>query len=163
MQIPVPFAEARAVVPPEWIDYNGHLNVGYYHVAFDRAADVFLEFLGFTRDYRERTRATTFALESHLAFLREVRQGDALRFEARLLDFDARRVHFYQEMFHADQGYLAASHESLSMQVSLVTRRSETMGDALRERLGAICAAHAQLVRPWPIGHAIALRAPPRR
>lgn len=92
--IPIPFAQARALVLPAWIDYNGHMNVGYYHVAFDGAAEAFFEFLGFTPTYRERRQATTFALESHLNFLREVREGDRLRFEARLIDFDAKRVHF---------------------------------------------------------------------
>jgi acyl-CoA thioester hydrolase len=162
-RIPAPFSRARAIVRPEWIDYNGHMNVGYYHVAFDQAADVFLEFLGFTRSHREAHRVTTFALESHLAFLREVREGDRLRFEARLLDFDAKRVHFYQEMYHADQGYLAASCESLSVQVSLITRRSAPLDESLRARLAGIRAAHAGLERPWQIGHVISLRAPPSR
>ena len=26
-------------VPPEWIDYNGHMNVAYYTMAFDNALD----------------------------------------------------------------------------------------------------------------------------
>ena len=160
--LPVPFAEARAVVLPAWIDYNGHMNVGYYHVAFDIAADAFFEFLGFTPEYRERKQATTFALEAHLNFLREVREGDRLRFEARLLDFDAKRLHYYQEMFHEGEGYLAASHESLSMQVSLATRRTEPMGDALQERLRAILKAHSTLGRPWQVGHAISARPPAR-
>ena len=29
----------RATVLPEWIDWNGHMNVGYYVVAFDKATD----------------------------------------------------------------------------------------------------------------------------
>jgi acyl-CoA thioester hydrolase len=47
MDIPAPYAAARDVVRPEWIDYNGHMNVGYYHVAFDIAAELpELRFLG---------------------------------------------------------------------------------------------------------------------
>lgn len=65
-------------------------------------------------------------------------------------------------MFHADEGYLAASCESLSVQVSLATRRTEAMSDALRERLAAIRAAHAALERPWQIGHAISAHPPAR-
>ena len=44
----VPFARARGVVEPGWIDRNGHMNVGYYHVAFDNAAEPFFEWLGRT-------------------------------------------------------------------------------------------------------------------
>jgi acyl-CoA thioester hydrolase len=157
--LPVPFAAAGVqTVLPEWIDYNGHMNVGYYHVAFDLAAEDFFQFLGFTPQFRQRNGATTFALESHLNFLREVKQGDALRFEARLLDFDAKRVHFYQEMFHAAEGYLAASCESLSAHVDQKARRTAPMPAAILERLAAVKAAHAALPRPWQVGHVISAK-----
>ncbi len=158
MSMPAPFASAGAVVRPEWIDYNGHMNVGYYHVAFDVAADEFFEFLGLTADFRREHRCTTFALESHLNFLREVKEGDPLRFEARLLDHDAKRIHFYQEMFHATEGYLAASCESLSAYVSQDTRRTAPMPDVLAARLTRIEAAHAALARPWQVGHVISAK-----
>ena len=31
-----PFDKHRATVLKEWIDWNGHMNVGYYVVAFDK-------------------------------------------------------------------------------------------------------------------------------
>ena len=155
MQIPAPFDNARDVVRPEWIDYNGHMNVGYYQVVFDLAADAFFDFLGLTQDFRKRHGSTTFALECHANFLREVKQGDPLRFEARLLDFDAKRIHFYQEMFHGTEGYLAASQESLSSHVSMATRRTAPFPEELLGKLAAIKAAHAVLPRPWQVGHGI--------
>lgn len=159
MNIPVPFvAAARIVVRPDWIDYNGHMNVGYYHVAFDIAAEEFFQFLGFTPEFRERHQGTTFALESHLNFLREVKEGDALRFEARLLDLDAKRMHFYQEMFHATEGYFAASCESLSAYVDQAARRTAPIPAELIERLAAVKAAHAALARPWQVGHVISAK-----
>jgi len=160
--IPVPFGEARAVVRPDWIDYNGHMNVGYFSVVFDIAADAFLEYLGFTQSFRNQHGSTTFALEQHLNFLREVNDGDALRFEARLLDFDAKRFHFYQEMFRAGDDRPAASCEGLSAHVSTVTRRTAPMPQALLERLAAIKQAHAVLERPWQIGHVLSVRPPAR-
>jgi acyl-CoA thioester hydrolase len=161
--IPAPFAAARERVRAEWIDHNGHMNVGYYGVVFDIAADPFFEFLGLTQAFRALHRSSTFALESHLNFLREVRENDLLRFEARLIDFDAKRIHFFQEMFHADAGYCAASYESLSVHVSTATRRSAPMPRELEERLAAIKAAHAVLPRPWQLGHAISAKPPPKR
>jgi acyl-CoA thioester hydrolase len=160
--IPIPFAEARAVVRPEWIDYNGHMNVGYFSVVFDVAADAFLEFLGFTQAFRSQYGSTTFALEQHLNFLREVNEGDTLRFEARLLDFDAKRFHFYQEMFRVGDHRPAASCEGLSAHVSTATRRTAPMPQALLERLAAIKQAHAALARPWQIGHVLSVRPPAR-
>ena len=80
---------------------------------------------------------------------------DNARFEARLLDFDAKRIHFYQEMFHGTEGYLAASQESLSSHVSMATRRTAPFPEELLGRLAAIKEAHAVLPRPWQVGHVI--------
>ena len=129
--VPTPFAAATAVVLPQWIDLNGHMNVGYYHVAFDVAAEPFFEFLGFTPEFRKRTGASTFALESHLSFVRELKEGDPIRYEARLLDFDRKRLHFYQEMFHGTEGWLAATYETLSVHVDMTQRRTAPMPEEL--------------------------------
>ena len=158
MGLPAPFASARDVVRPEWIDYNGHMNVGYYHVVFDLATDRFTEFLGLTPEFRQRHGLTTFALEAHLNFLREVKSSDELRFESRLLDFDAKRIHCYHEMFHAGESYLAASMETLSSVVSTATRRTVAMPQELSERMASVKAVHAALPRPWQVGHVISAR-----
>jgi acyl-CoA thioester hydrolase len=158
MEIPAPYAAARDTVRAEWIDYNGHMNVGYYHVVFDIATDRFSEFLGLTPEFRERHGLTTFALEAHLNFLREVKSDDCLRFTSRLLDFDAKRIHCYHEMFHVAGDYLAASMETLSSVVSMATRRTAAMPEELLDRMAAVKAAHAALPRPWQMGLVISAR-----
>ncbi|MNC92002.1 bifunctional 3-hydroxyacyl-CoA dehydrogenase/thioesterase [compost metagenome] len=67
-------------------------------------------------------------------------------------------MHFYQEMFHATAGYLAASCESLSAYVSQTTRRTTPIPAELLGKLGAVKAAHAALPRPWQVGHVISTR-----
>ena len=147
-------------VRPEWIDYNGHMNVGYYHVAFDDASTPFFHWLGLSPEYRSRHQVTTFALETHLNFLREVKLDEPLRFAARLLSYDAKRIHFLMEMFHAEQGFLAATYESLSMHVDMRTRRTAPMGAELLARMEAVMRAHAALPRPWQVGHVIGTPVP---
>ncbi len=159
--IPTPFPSSGLRVLPGWIDYNGHMNVGYYHVAFDMASEAFFEYLGFTPAYRQEFGASTFALESHLNFMSEVKEGDPLRFEARLLDFDHKRLHFYMEMFHADDGYMAASYESVSAHVDMNARRTSPMPEVMQRHLVEVKNAHAALARPWQVGHVISAR-PPR-
>jgi acyl-CoA thioester hydrolase len=155
-----PFEPPGVRVKPEWIDYNGHMNVGYYHVAFDDASTPFFHWLGLSPEYRSHHQVTTFALETHLNFLREVKLGEALRFAARLLSYDAKRIHFLMEMFHAGEGFLAATYESLSMHVDLRTRRTAPMGPELLARLEAVMGAHAVLPRPWQVGHVIGTPVP---
>lgn len=153
--LPTPFAVATAQVQPEWIDRNGHMNVGYYHVAFDRAAVPFFDWLGLTQAFREAHGCSTFALETHLSFLRECREGAGLRFEARLLAFDRKRLHFYQEMFRIDDGARAATYECLSSYIDMSTRRTAAIPDALAARLAQVLKAHKALARPWQVGHRI--------
>jgi acyl-CoA thioester hydrolase len=89
-----------------------------------------------------------------------VKEGDWLQFEARLIDFDAKRIHFYMEMMHADEGFIAASYESLSAFVSMTTRRTAAMPAELLDRMAEVRTAHAVLPRPWQLGHAISVRPP---
>jgi len=157
-KLETPYKQYRTRVKPEWIDYNGHMNVGYYHIAFDTAVEPFFHWLGLTPEYRAANQCSTFAHEAHLNFLKEVNEGDYIRFESRLLDFDHKRIHFYQEMFHQDQGYLAASHESISSYMDMRTRRTAALPKEITQRLDRVKDAHKTLETPWQVGNVIATR-----
>ncbi|MGB1147930.1 MAG: thioesterase family protein, partial [Alphaproteobacteria bacterium] len=58
--------EHRRRVLPEWIDYNGHMNVAYYLVAFDTGFDTFVDTLDFGEAARKATNMTTMTLEGHV-------------------------------------------------------------------------------------------------
>jgi len=159
--IVAPFDAYGARVRPEWIDHNGHMNMGYYLVVFDLASDEFWRWIGLDDAHRRGRRVTTFCLEAHVTYHREVREGDPLRFRTRLLAHDVKRVHFFHEMLHAAQGYLAATNEVLSLHVSLETRRGAPMAPEILERLARIQAAHAGLPRPPQVGRTMGLGAAP--
>ena len=152
-----PFDEYRDVVRPEWIDHNGHMNMGYYLVVFDFATDAFLAWAGLGPEYRRAHQVTTFCLEAHVTYHREAREGDPLRFTTVLLGHDAKRVHYLHAMHHATEGYLVATNELMSLHVSLATRRGAPMAAEALERLGRIQAAHDVLPRPPQAGSRISL------
>jgi len=157
-RVQAPFEAYTDVVKPEWIDDNGHMNMGYYLVVFDIASTPFFHFVGLTPDYRRAQDSTTFAAESHILFQREVREGNRLRFQTRLLDFDAKRLHFAQRMYHADEGYLASSMESMSIHVDRAKRRVAPFTAEIQARLAIIKAAHDKL-EPWPeVGRKVSVR-----
>jgi acyl-CoA thioester hydrolase len=156
-----PFDWYRDVVRPEWIDGNGHMNMGYYVVVFDLATDAWFRYLGLDEGHRSTRQVTTFCLEAHVTYHREVRQGDPLRFSTRLLAWDAKRIHYFHEMYHADAGYLAATNELMSLHVSLATRRGAPMAPEILERLARVQAAHDRLVPPAQVGRRIGLSANP--
>jgi acyl-CoA thioester hydrolase len=152
-----PFDDYRDVVRPEWIDHNGHMNMGYYLVVFDFATDAFLAWAGLDAGHRRRQRVTTFCLEAHVTYHREVVSGDPLRFTTVLLGHDAKRIHYLHAMYHAEQGYLAATNELMSLHVLEATRRGGPMAPGVLARLARIQAAHDALPRPPQAGRRIGL------
>jgi acyl-CoA thioester hydrolase len=140
-----------------WIDYNGHLNMGYYTVLFDRAADEAFEELGFGPAYRAATNHTTFSAEFHIRYLREIKPGDRVRASFQLIDWDAKRFHAFQQMYHED-GWLAATGEGLTLHVDLSGPRVVPMPEAIRARVETMGQAHAALPRPEGFGSTIGIR-----
>ncbi len=145
-------------VEPQWIDYNGHLNMAYYNLIFDQCTDALLAELGLGLGYVESQRASVFTLNAHIAYLRELGEGDPVRVTFRILDHDAKRLHGFQEMFHAEKGFLAATSETMSMHVDSVARKSAPFPAHALERIAAMQKAAGN--RPWPkgAGHVIAIR-----
>jgi acyl-CoA thioester hydrolase len=158
LDLSAPLDRHRAVVRPEWIDGNGHMNVGYYVVAFDHATDTFCEQLGVAWSYVEAKRGMVFILEAHVTYDRELHAGDKLRVTTQILDHDDKRVQFFHTMYHGAAGWLAATNELLMMHIDYATRRAAPWPAETMRRLEAMAAAHAALPRPDRAGRTIALR-----
>lgn len=159
MATPEPLRVHREAVRPEWIDYNGHMNVAYYVLAFDHATDAMYDRLGLDRAYRERTNCSTFAVEMNVSYVREVHEGDALSFATWIVGVDDKRLHYYHEMYHADEGWLAATCELLSLHIDMARRRTVPFPEDIRAGLEAVRAEHAKLPRPERIGRTFGVRA----
>lgn len=146
-------------VLPEWIDYNGHMNVAYYTLAFDKAIDAFLEReLGIGETFVAATATGPYALQSHYAYAAELLEGEPFSVTLRLLDHDAKRMHLFCQMEKPDGGALIASVETLVMNVDHVSKKGTPYPDWLHPRLTAMKAAHDQLPRPAQIGAALGIR-----
>ena len=92
MTIPAPFSEYRETVDPGTCDYNGHMNIAFYIMAFDLAFDELYKVLGLDPATVEKTGITTFSVEKHITYQQEVHKGDRLRIVTQLLGFDAKRA-----------------------------------------------------------------------
>ncbi len=62
----------------DWIDYNGHMTVAYYVLAFDYSSDALMDYLGLDSDYREHTQNSAFVLEGHITYEQELVQDDPI-------------------------------------------------------------------------------------
>ena len=157
--IPAPFESVGIRVLPEWIDANGHMNIAYYIAAFDRAFDQVYDQFGFTRAMMRERNASSFTSELHVTYQRELMQGDPLRVTTQLLGFDPKRLHFIQCMYHATDGYLAATMEWLLLHVDMTARRVATMPESLQQHLARVLEAHRQVAVPPEVGRKISLDA----
>ena len=137
-RIQAPFETDRVVVRPDWIDYNGHMNVAYYIKAFDLALDELYVVMGGDGEAVRRSGVSTFTAEMHITYQREVKEGDRLRITTQLIDFDPKRMHFVQCMYHAEKGFLAATDEWLILCVDLNQRKAIAFPEPLRNFLAAI-------------------------
>src|SRR5262249_12619656 len=79
MSFPTPYERFEGEVLPEWIDYNGHMNLAYYTVLFDQATDILFDELGLGLDYRRTTQLGTFVAETHNRYERELLVGARVR------------------------------------------------------------------------------------
>src|SRR3954468_1885890 len=92
-----PFVPSGMRVDPDWIDYNGHLNMAYYNVLFDRAVDEAFELLGCGLGYLKHHNHSTFTAEVHVRYLRELHSGDPVKVAFQLLDYDEKRMHYFEQ------------------------------------------------------------------
>lgn len=152
-----PFVGAIKTVEPGWIDYNGHFNMAYYAVLFDRTADEAFALVGLGPDYVRTHKASYFTLEAHLSYARELGEGDPVRVTVQLLDYDAKRFHFIQEMFHAEENWLSATMEAVCAHVDMTNRRSTPFPPEMLERFAAMRAAHRGLPIPPQAGRRIGM------
>src|SRR5580704_4482436 len=130
-----PIIEYEDVVRPEWIDSNGHMNLAYYVVVFDLATDKLYAALGIGDAYRDATGNSTFTAETHTLYEREVRLGERVRVVPHLLGVDAKRLHYFHEMFHAEQGHRVAAQELIGLHIDLRIRRVAPFPPDLLARL----------------------------
>ena len=152
-----PIVCPELVVQPEWIDYNGHMNMAYYSLVFDKSLDHVFARIGLDEGYLHESQGSSFTLEVHVTYLREVKLGDPLRVTFQLLDVDSKRMHYFEQMYHAREGYLAATSEQISLHVDMNTRRAAPYPASIQTQLDALLVAHQQLPIPAQAGHRIGI------
>ncbi|RMF09165.1 MAG: hypothetical protein D6763_08315 [Alphaproteobacteria bacterium] len=158
---PRPVTLYETAVDAEWVDFNGHMNVAYYAILFDRALDNFLDVVGLGHEYTRREGSSMFVVESHFTYQKEVLSGDPVAVRLQLLDRDRKRIHCFMELYQVRDGFLAATSEQIAVHVDLSARKSTSIPVSTVERLGRILEAHSRIARPKEVGHKIGIRRKP--
>ena len=138
----------RGRVLPEWIDINDHMNVAYYLLAFDQAVDALWRRFGLSDDYITTHNSSTIAVESHVTWQREIVEGASYVITTKILAYDDKRIHQFQRMYHADDGFLASTCEWMNLHFDTATRRVAPWPDEILAHIAEF--ADNQGTYSWP-------------
>lgn len=146
-------------VKDEWLDYNGHMNMGFYLVAFDHyGTDTVLAKLGIDKNYIEQQQRSTFCIGANIDYVREAFRGDRLTICSQLLDWNDKCLHFFHRMTRSDDDSLIAYNECLFLHVDLNTRKSTPMPEQIRTEVAAMFRAHQTLGTPAGVSRQLEIR-----
>ncbi|MGX5844066.1 thioesterase family protein [Mesorhizobium sp. ArgA1] len=157
MPISAPFVSKPMDIEKDWIDYNGHLNMAYYNVLFDRCSDEAFEAMGMGLDYVKERRLTIYTAEVHVCYVQELHLEHKVVVSFQLIDHDDKRLRAYQEIRHVD-GWLAATSETLSLHVDMSGPKVARFPADVQAKVEAMRAAHSGLPMPERAGRSIGIR-----
>ena len=141
----------------DWIDYNGHLNMAFYNVLFDRGCDHAFEMLELGPERAKRDKVTIYTAEIHVCYLREIHLGDRVQATFQIIDYDEKRLHAYQELRHED-GWVSATSETLSLHVDMNGPKVAPFLPDTMAKVKAMAENHAKLPMPDRVGRSIGIK-----
>ncbi len=135
------------------------MNVAYYALAFDQAVDVFLEQqIGIEEKQVHAAAMGPFALQSTYCYLAELFEGEKISFTARILDFDNKRMHLFCQMIKSQDGTIAATCETLYINVDHLQRRSVPYSRIIHDNIKMTYQRSRHDAMPPQVGQRIGIR-----
>lgn len=131
--------------------------MAYYAVLFDKSAEEMFETFGLGPDYVKQTNCSFFTLETHTTYAHEIHAGDQVRIENQIIDADAKRVHYVQQMFHAEENFLSCVLEVMVAHVDLTAKKTAPFPTAIQTRIDAMLESHKVMTLPKQVGHKIGI------
>jgi len=150
----------ETTIKKEWIDYNGHMNMAYYILLFDQALTNFLENMGLGIQYLQENGKSLFALENHVTYQQELKQGDPVRVHFQLLDIDSKFIHYFMVLFHKGMPDVCATLEQISLHIDM---ENKTPARFQKEKMAALLNKldnDKLLEKPREMGRSITIRRP---
>ena len=106
-----------------WTDYNGHMNLAFYILVFDKGAENILSKFQMGEQSAKTTRKSTMAVESHTTYNNEVKENEEVDVYLSYFDHDKKRLHYKLEMHEKSKNILSATTEVLSLYIDLNIRK----------------------------------------
>ena len=143
----------------EWLDYNGHMNVAYYTLAFDKSLDIFLEdLLGIGESHAYENNQGPFVVQAHYHYLNEMRLNEKFHVRLFVVDCDKNKMHLCMEIYSVFQEKVIAVVEQVLINVNLKLRKSEPYPPWAFEKLIKLKNTHKNASLPSAFGKSIGLK-----
>ena len=107
----------------EWTDYNGHMNLAFYILVFDKGAEKILSKFKMGEQSAKTTKKSTMAVESHTTYNNEVKENEEVDVYLSYFNHDKKRLHYKLEMYEKSKNVLSATTEVLSLYMDLNIRK----------------------------------------
>ena len=107
----------------EWTDYNNHMNLSYYILVFDKAAEKMLSNFKMGEDAAINTKRSTMVVETHTTYNNEVKEGEEVDIYLSYCDHDKKRLHYKLEMYEKSKNVLSSTTEVLALYINLELRK----------------------------------------
>ena len=154
-----PYRTKNQTVLRDWIDYNGHMNVAFYTLAFDKALDFFFEdVLNIGPSFVEKNMEGPFALKASYNYFSELLEGENFFVDISILEFDPKRVHLFGEMRKDVSLELSAVFETVLMNMDLSARKVKPYPDRVLKLFNLFKLLLTQDKIPMEIGKIITLK-----
>ena len=141
-----PIRTVDRTIPPDWADYNGHVNEARYLELFSKATDRFLELVGCDEAYVATSRSY-FTLETSLRHLNETFVGERVLVDTYCLFGKGKKLHLYHVLYNRCRKELATG-EHLLVHIDLKARASSPPSEEIESAVAAIVESHAKLSMP---------------
>ena len=107
----------------EWTDYNNHMNLSFYILVFDRAAEKILSQFKMGEEAAKKEKRSTMVVETHTTYNNEVKEGDDVEVFLPYFNHDKKRLHYKLEMYEKGKNNLSATTEVLALYMNLDLRK----------------------------------------
>jgi len=107
----------------DWTDYNNHMNLSYYILVFDKAAEKILSKFNMGEEAALKTKRSTMVVETHTTYNNEVKEDDNVDIYLSYCNHDKKRLHYKLEMYEKSKNILSATTEVLALYINLELRK----------------------------------------
>jgi len=124
----------RGMVYPWHRDHMGHMNVMWYAGKFDEACWQLLAMLGLHPSRFAQDGTGMAAVEQRIQYKRELRAGDAVKIQSKLLEVKDKSIYMLHKMVHEESEEVAATNLVVGVHIDAKVRKAIRIPDDVRQR-----------------------------